>query len=138
MFLVRDKNPQQPKSPHADEVKQIEDEKVTKEIDELSKMTDSGAAAVILKDLKKFRSESPTLDPRNAAMTPSATLEPLRKPRYESPFFACTFQRLEDYHVWEHLLILDSSQESCLKNLDLTFFLSGVSYTTLTDRQIYR
>lgn len=99
MSLVRDKNPQQPKSPHADEVKQIEDEKVTKEIDELSKMTDSGAAAVILKDLKKFRSESPTLDPRFAAMTPSAALEPLRRPRYEQPYFACMFQQLEDLRV---------------------------------------
>ena len=96
MSLVRDKTPQQPKSPHADDVKQnLEDEKVTKEIDELSKMTDSGAAAVILRDLKKKRAESPTLDPRNASMTPSGALETHHKLRYEQPFFACMFERLE-------------------------------------------
>lgn len=52
-------------------------------------MTDSGAAAVILKDLRKKRSESPTLDPRNASRTPSAAVEPPNKPRYETPYFAC-------------------------------------------------
>lgn len=66
-----------------------EEEKVNKEIEELSKMRDSGAAAVILKDLKKKRAESPTLDPRNASRTPSAAVEPLHKPRYETPYFAC-------------------------------------------------
>lgn len=90
---VRDKTPQQPKSPHADEVKQVEDEKVTKEIDELTKMTDSGAAAFILRDLKKKRAESPTLDPRNASMTPSAALETHHKLRYELPYFACTLSQ---------------------------------------------
>jgi len=66
-----------------------EDQKMTKEINELSKMTDSGAAAVILRDLRKKRSESPTLDPRNASRTPSAATEPINKPRYDTPYFAC-------------------------------------------------
>jgi hypothetical protein len=67
----------------------VEDQKMTKEINELSKMTDSGAAAVILRDLRKKRSESPTLDPRNASRTPSAATEPSNKPRYDTPYFAC-------------------------------------------------
>lgn len=75
-----------PKSPVTGEA---EEEKASKEIDELSKMTDSGAAAVILRDLKKKRSVSPTLDPRYSSMTPSAALETSRKPRYDQPFFAC-------------------------------------------------
>lgn len=73
-----------PKSP-------AEELKMAKEINELSKMSDSGsgAAAVILRDLRKKRSESPTLDPRNASRTPSAATEPPNKPRYETPYFAC-------------------------------------------------
>lgn len=66
-----------------------EREKVKKEIEQLSKMRDSGTAAVILKDLKKKMAESPVLDPRNASRTPSASVEPLQKPRYETPYFAC-------------------------------------------------
>ena len=66
-----------------------EEQKMTKEITELSKMTDSGAAAIVLRDLRKKRSESPTLDPRNASRTPSAAVEPSHKPRYETPYFAC-------------------------------------------------
>lgn len=65
-----------------------EGEKMSREMEQLSMMTDSGAAAVILKDLKK-KVESPTLDPRNASRTPSASVEPLQKPRYETPYFAC-------------------------------------------------
>lgn len=72
-----------------------EEEKVSKEIEELSKMRDSGAAAVILKDLKKKRAESPTLDPRNASRTPSAAVEPLHKPRYETPYFASPSRDLD-------------------------------------------
>lgn len=66
-----------------------EEQKITKEITELSKMTHSGTAAIVLRDLRKKRSESPTLDPRNASRTPSAAIEPLNKPRYETPYFAC-------------------------------------------------
>lgn len=88
---MREKVPQQP----TEEVKG-EEEKVSKEIDELSKMTDSGAAAVILRDLKKKRSVSPTLDPRFASMTPSATLETHCKLRYDQPYFACEYFDLFD------------------------------------------
>ena len=66
-----------------------EEQKITKEITELAKMTDSGAAAIVLRDLKKKRSESPTLDPRNASRCPSAAMEPSNKPRYKTPYFAC-------------------------------------------------
>lgn len=88
--LLREKVPQQP----TEEVKS-EEEKVSKEIDELSKMTDSGAAAVILRDLKKKRSVSPTLDPRFASMTPSAALETHCKPRYDQPYFASPSRDLD-------------------------------------------
>lgn len=73
----------------------VEDLKIAKEINELSKMRDSGAAAVILRDLRKKRSESPTLDPRNASRTPSAAMEPLNKPRYETPYFASPSRDLD-------------------------------------------
>lgn len=79
------------KSEGADVVDE-EEVKVSKEIEELSKMRDSGAAAVFLRDLKKKRAESPTLDPRNASRTPSAAVEPLNKPRYETPYFACELE----------------------------------------------
>jgi len=67
----------------------LDEQQIRKEITELSKMTDSGAAAIVLRDLKKKRSESPTLDPRNASRTPSAAIEPSNKPRYKTPYFAC-------------------------------------------------
>jgi len=76
----------------AEEIKLV---KETKEIEELSKMKDSGAAAVILRDLRKKRSESPTLDPRNASRTPSAAVEPPNKPRYETPYFASPSRDLD-------------------------------------------
>ena len=68
-----------------------EEQQKAKEMTELSKMTDSGAAAIVLRDLRKKRSESPTLDPRNASRTPSAAMEPSNKPRYRTPYFACMY-----------------------------------------------
>ena len=65
--------------------------KIDKEIGELLKIPDSGAATSILKDLRKKRAESPTLDPRSASRTPSAAVEPLHKTRYETPYFACNY-----------------------------------------------
>jgi len=68
-----------------------EEQKIAKEMTELSKIRHSGTAAILLRDLRKKRSESPTLDPRNASRTPSAAMEPSNKPRYKTPYFACTF-----------------------------------------------
>ena len=65
------------------------DPKIEKEIEELSKMPDSGAAKMILQGLKKKKLEVPTLDPRSSSRTPSAALEPPYKTRYESSLFAC-------------------------------------------------
>ena len=79
---VDDKNVSSAKSP-------AEEQQITKEMTELSKMTESGTAAIVLRDLRKKRSESPTLDPRNASRTPSAAIEPSNKPRYRTPYFAC-------------------------------------------------
>lgn len=67
------------------------EQQMKKEITELSRLTDSGAAALVLRDLKKRRSKSPTLDPRNASRTPSAAIEPSNKPRYRTPYFACMY-----------------------------------------------
>lgn len=65
------------------------DSKIERDIEELSKMPDSGAAKVILEDLKKIKTEGSTLDPRSASRVPSAANEPSYKPRYESSVFAC-------------------------------------------------
>jgi len=67
----------------------ITDVKTEREINELSKMTDSGAAMVILEDLRKKKLEKSTLDPRSSSRTPSAATEPPYRPRYDSPVFAC-------------------------------------------------
>lgn len=63
--------------------------KIEREIEELSKIPDSGAAKVILEQLKKKKYETPTLDPRSASRTPNAASEPPYKTRYESSIFAC-------------------------------------------------
>ena len=65
------------------------DVKADREIKELAKMTDSGAAKVILEDLRKKKLEKRSLDPRSSSRTPSATAEPHYSPRYDSPIFAC-------------------------------------------------
>lgn len=65
------------------------DVKTDREIKELSKMTDSGAAKVFLEDLRKKRLEKASLDPRSSSRMPSAAAEPPYRPRYDSPLFAC-------------------------------------------------
>jgi len=70
---------------------QLVDSKVTKEMEELAKIKDSGAAKVILEDLKKRQHEKSVLDPRSSSRTPSAATEPPYKPRYDSPLFACLY-----------------------------------------------
>jgi len=72
-----------------DEVPVKVDPRIEKDIEELSKLRESGAASVILKDLQRRKSEETVLDPRSASRTPSAAQEPPYRPRYESPIFAC-------------------------------------------------
>jgi len=67
------------------------DPQIEKDIEELSKLRESGAASVILKDLQRRKSEEQVLDPRSASRTPSAAAEPYYRTRYESPIFACQF-----------------------------------------------
>jgi len=67
----------------------VADVKTDREIEELSKMTDSGAAKVFLEDLRKKKLEKAKLDPRSSSRTPSAAAEPPFRPRYDSPLFAC-------------------------------------------------
>ena len=71
------------------------DPQLEKDIEELSKLRESGAASVILKDLQRKKSEEPVLNPRSASRTPSASAEPPYRTRYESPIFACEFSVLE-------------------------------------------
>ncbi|ESO05180.1 hypothetical protein HELRODRAFT_191395 [Helobdella robusta] len=68
-----------------------------KRIGELQKMSrESGTAAVFLKELQNLKKEgSPNLDPRNASRTPSAAVEPLHKPRYETPYYASPSRYLD-------------------------------------------
>lgn len=76
-------------SANEDEV-DFADKKIERDIQELSKMSDSsGAAKVFLEDLKKLKMEGAMLDPRSASRVPSAANEPPYKPRYESSVFAC-------------------------------------------------
>ena len=66
------------------------DPRIEKEIEHLSKMSDSGVACVILEDLRKKRlRDPPALDPRSSSRTPSASTEPPYKTRYESSVYAC-------------------------------------------------
>jgi len=72
--------------------------KIDREIQELSKIPDSGAAKVILEQLKKKKYEHPLLDPRSASRTPNADREPTYKTRYDSPMFACMFT--SRFYLW--------------------------------------
>jgi len=71
-----------------DDVMEV-DVQTDREIKELSKMTNSGAAKVILEDLRKKKLERALLDPRSSSRTPSAAAEPPYRPRYDSSLFAC-------------------------------------------------
>lgn len=82
------------------------DPKVEKEIQELSKMSDSGAAMMILEGLKKKKQEPVNLDPRSASRTPSASFEPPFRTRYESSIFASASRDLE---LRAHLPSLDNT-----------------------------
>jgi len=90
------------------------DVKTDREIHELSKMTDSGAAMVILEDLRKKKLEKASLDPRSSSRTPSAAAEPPYRPRYDSPLFAC-----EHYTLRIHLLSISASHPGQLSLLPL-------------------
>ena len=65
------------------------DVKTAREMAELSKMTDSGAAKMFLEELRKKSLEKSSLDPRSSSRMPSAAAEPPYRPRYDSPLFAC-------------------------------------------------
>jgi hypothetical protein len=67
------------------------DPKIEREIEELSKLPSSGAAKVILGELKKKKYEHPLLDPRSASRTPNADREPSYRTRYESSIYACMY-----------------------------------------------
>ena len=72
-----------------DEEDTVFDAQTDREIKELSKMTDSGAAMVFLEELRKKKLEKASLNPWRSSRTPSAATEPPYKPRYDSPLFAC-------------------------------------------------
>jgi len=74
---------------YGDDEEMAVDVQTEREIAELSKMTDSGAAKVILDDLRKKKLEKSSLDPRSSSRMPSAAAEPPYRPRYDSALFAC-------------------------------------------------
>jgi len=72
------------------------DPRIEKDIEFLSKIPDSGAARIIMEDLKKKMNLEPQpLDPRSSSRTPSASLEPPYRTRYESSVFASPSRDLE-------------------------------------------
>ncbi|XP_018319106.1 actin-binding LIM protein 1 isoform X3 [Agrilus planipennis] len=78
--------------------KQLHDERLKKEEEELSKIA-SGIGKVFLKNVKereKFKQwKAAHLDPRNASRTPSANKEPPHKLRYDSPIGASPSRNLD-------------------------------------------
>lgn len=78
------------------------DPKTEREISELSKMSSSGAAQMILEELKKKRSaEQRELDPRSSSRTASAAIEPPKKTRYDSSMFASPSRDLLRLRFWQ-------------------------------------
>ncbi|CAH1134846.1 unnamed protein product [Ceutorhynchus assimilis] len=78
--------------------KEVEDVKLKKEEEELSKMG-SGIGKVFLKNVKereKFKQwKAVNLDPRNASRTPSANKEPVYRLRYDNPLGASPSRNLD-------------------------------------------
>jgi hypothetical protein len=91
-----------------DEDKPPVDPRLEKDIEHLSRTCpDSGAARIILEDLRKRQTlEPPPLDPRSASRTPAANTEPPYKTRYESSVFASPSRDLE---MLAHLTSMDES-----------------------------
>lgn len=92
-----------------------EDPKKKKEFEEMSKLKDrSGLGCVIYKELAERKSlPPPPLDPWKASRVPSAKYEPKFSTRYQSPMFACKYDR----HVSSLELISFSHSGSHYQNL---------------------
>ena len=82
------------------------DPRIEKDIEELSKLRESGAASVILRDLQRKKTEETVLDPRSASRTPSASLEPPYRTRYESPIFACKTRLIRSHRIIINIVII--------------------------------
>ncbi len=77
------------------------DEKLDKDINEMSKIKDSsGMAHALLEDLRiqeKIISKQLPLDPWKASRSPSAAIEPPRRCRFDSPKFASPSRRVHTH-----------------------------------------
>jgi hypothetical protein len=77
------------------------DEKLHKDINEMSKIKDtSGMAHALLEDLRiqeKILSKQLPLDPWKASRSPSAAIEPPQRCRFESPKFASPSRRVHTH-----------------------------------------
>ncbi len=84
---------------NSNEVEELRhDEKLDKDINEMSKIKDtSGMAHALLEDLRvheKIISKQLPLDPWKASRSPSAAIEPPRRCRFDSPKFASPSRRV--------------------------------------------
>lgn len=78
------------------------DPKTAREINELSKMSTSGAAQFFLGELKKKKlTELKDLDPISSSRMPSAAAEPFKRTRYESPIFASPSRDVLRKKFWQ-------------------------------------
>ncbi|XP_069699460.1 actin-binding LIM protein 2 isoform X3 [Periplaneta americana] len=95
-----------------DGVEKIEDKKLKKEEEELSKIA-TGIGKVFLQNVRereKLRQwKLAHLDPRNASRTPSAAREPAYRLRYESPVNASPSRNVDHPRPWEDEELMDRS-----------------------------
>lgn len=88
--------------------------KIEKEINELSKITNSGTAQMILEDLKKKKKLDPLkLDPRNSSRSRSAAVEPPQKTRFESPVFASPSRDLLKARLFQYDDMYEQKYRTC-------------------------
>lgn len=94
------------------DVDKIEDTKLKKEEEELSKIS-TGIGKVFLQNVRereKMRQwKLAHLDPRNASRTPSAAREPAYRLRYESPVNASPSRNVDHPRPWEEEELMDRS-----------------------------
>ena len=90
-FTVRQRRKSRGEEDEEEEI--IEDPKIKREIEELSKFKDeSGIGKVIYKELEEAKAlPMKLLDPWKASRVPNADHEPKFQTRFQSPMFACKY-----------------------------------------------
>ena len=94
LFLVRQRRKSRGEEDEEDEI--IEDPKIKREIEELSKFKEeSGIGKVICKELEEAKAlPMKLLDPWKASRVPNADHEPKFHTRFQSPMFACKCRKV--------------------------------------------